>query len=388
MPRRAASSTNKIFTIPSYRESLAEEADVDASVMMQRTDNAIGQESSLPSRYVDRKETLAYGADQTGMATSGLYTPMKSYDKCYLQGSYTNEELVNKIQKTKDGVFADDNTIPMPLSMCSPNAHWLVNFAPKLDPMDGKVKHYIVDGKHTVGSKFKDCNLFHSVEDMHAYAQGTIDSKLEHEQQDTGPGVRYDDDIDMINDWKASCSNARSRFAWPGTTPNVNHAIALGLNRCPPYRMMCIENQLQIPEFILREWREAKDDPNPVLSLFHGTSPHSVPDILRNGFMPSSGTGADVLSLLYGAPICGCYFTEKPGTALTYPYMAKTDGKHYRQGQVKQGAVAGGFLMTNSGTLPIRVMFRCLAPKRFFLWRRGHEQCMYMPHHVHITHYA
>ena len=171
MPRRAASSTNKIFTIPSYRESLAEEADVDVSVMMQRTDNAIDQEGGLPSRYVDRKETLAYGADQTGMATSGLYTPMRSYDKCYLQGGYTNEELVNKIRKTKDGVFADDNTIPMPPSMCSPNAHWLVNFAPKLDPMDGKVKHYIVDGKHTVGSKFKDCNLFHSVEDMHAYAR-------------------------------------------------------------------------------------------------------------------------------------------------------------------------------------------------------------------------
>ena len=76
MPRRAASSTNKIFTIPSYRESLAEEADVDASVMMQRTDNAIGQGGGLPSRYVDRKEILAYGADQTGMATSGLYTPM------------------------------------------------------------------------------------------------------------------------------------------------------------------------------------------------------------------------------------------------------------------------------------------------------------------------
>ena len=386
MPRRAASSTDKSFKVPSYESALEEGAEAAASMMMREIDNAIDREGGLPSRYTIRKETLAYGADQSVLATSGLYTPMKSEEKCWLQGSYTNEELVNRIKNTPGGVFVDDDTIPMPPSIYAPNAQWLVNFAPKRDPMDGKIKHFIVDGKNTVGSQFKDCNLMFNVEDMHAYAQGTIDSKLEHEQQDTGPGVRYEDDIDMINDWKTSCTNARARFAWPGATPNVNHAIALGLNRCPPYRMMCIENQLRIPEFILREMRDTRDDANPVISVFHGTSPHSVPDILRNGFMPSAGAGAETLSTLWGAPICGCYFSEKPGTALTYPYMAKTDGKHYRPGQDKQGPVAGGFLMTNSGTLPIRVMFRCMVPKRFFLWRRGHDQCMYMPHHVHITH--
>ena len=77
MPRRAASSTDKSFKVPSYESALEEGAEAATSMMMREIDNAIDREGGLPSRFAERKETLTYGADQSEMATSGLYTPMK-----------------------------------------------------------------------------------------------------------------------------------------------------------------------------------------------------------------------------------------------------------------------------------------------------------------------
>ena len=98
--------------------------------------------------------------------------------------------------------------------------------------------------------------------------------------------------------------------------------------------------------------------------MYHGTTPFGALQIIRNGFMPTIGAGADHLESWYGHQVACPYFAYEYETALqSYPdaYVGDTDRywRHEAPNRACQSrhGQAGGYLLDYTGTCPVRIVF-------------------------------
>ena len=56
-----------------------------------------------------------------------------------------------------------------------------------------------------------------------------------------------------------------------------------------------------------------------LMDLYHGTSAHSVPNIMGKGLCPTLGAGCHALQEQFGVPVPGVYVAKSWKVATTYP---------------------------------------------------------------------
>ena len=124
-----------------------------------------------------------------------------------------------------------------------------------------------------------------------------------------------------------------------------------------------------------------------VQDWYHGCHVSSALSILQSGFKPGFGTGSDNLLRHYGVPVPGVYLASSWQRASGYPMNCTAQLR--RTGNTRKGwrQAPGGTLVATDGTMPIRVVFRCLIRKQSWLWKRtDSSQLLALPEGIFITH--
>ena len=132
------------------------------------------------------------------------------------------------------------------------------------------------------------------------------------------------------------------------------------------------------PEEVHKQEEEAKDNED-IVDLFHGTEVHNIPRILSEGLRPSvTGAGAQAVQEHYGVVVPAVYVTPSFQTATHYP-MVPTIEKVNVQGQVNHGSIAGGTLLADEGSFPLRCVIQLRGRRDKALWRRAKVQAQHLP---------
>ena len=108
-----------------------------------------------------------------------------------------------------------------------------------------------------------------------------------------------------------------THFAWPKQGVQFNQSLETCIHLGLPGYGLQVQSALPRPP-----WLEAakQRDPDSVIKMFHGTTPFGALHILRNGFAPTSGAGAEHLEQWYGHHVACPYFAYHYETALqSYP---------------------------------------------------------------------
>ena len=120
------------------------------------------------------------------------------------------------------------------------------------------------------------------------------------------------------------------------------------------------------------------------MDYYHGTPIEALPSILENGLCPCLGAGSDAVMAHFGMTIPGVYVSRSWQVAKTYP-MFQTTGPVKIPGQKKEIEIAGGSIVANDGTRPLRAVVRCVARPSNRLWHRDSNQDLFMPKDLFIT---
>ena len=90
---------------------------------------------------------------------------------------------------------------------------------------------------------------------------------------------------------------------------------------------------------------------------------------------------------VFGMPVAGVYATDRLATAAGYPTTWAAVGPH---GERRKG-FAGSEVVAEDGTLPMRVILRCIGHSDYIMWKRSqangrNRQFCLMPEGIFITH--
>ena len=152
---------------------------------------------------------------------------------------------------------------------------------------------------------------------------------------------------DFISTLRTAAEAPNSRFKWPSPSIQFEKALAVAVHHLPPNCFVSIENGHTLTSAQAEEkW----------LDVYHGTSIHTLPNIIEEGFQPGTGAGSDILQEKYGytRPVPGVYVAKSWMVASTYPINTTTNVKGV-------GPVSGGSLIALDGTFPLRAIVRCVA---------------------------
>ncbi|MFM7983524.1 MAG: hypothetical protein ACKPKO_29780, partial [Candidatus Fonsibacter sp.] len=106
-------------------------------------------------------------------------------------------------------------------------------------------------------------------------------------------------------------------------------------------------------------------------------------NIIHDGFYREVGPGENRMKEVLGCSVEGVYCTDRPDSALeSISYIASG-------GPVGKAGCVGSELISEDGTIPLKVVIRCLADSTGLLWRREEKErrlFCYMPDALFITH--
>ena len=90
--------------------------------------------------------------------------------------------------------------------------------------------------------------------------------------------------------------------------------------------------------------------------------------IAHDGFSRTVGDGAWQMKEVFGVTVAGVYVTYRPDTALNKAIIPASGGP------VGKAGYAGSELITEDGTIPCKVILRCIADPSGLLWKKEEEQ--------------
>ena len=220
-------------------------------------------------------------------------------------------------------------------------------------------------------------NASHAIEDIHEYVSQWPPHRCS-PKRDVTHEVPYQSTDDFVNTCRQSGSGEDAAFLWPSGRIGFMRAIAVAIHHLPVGHMVSIKNARKIPAKFYDKDGFLKWE---LMDLYHGTSAHSVPNIMGKGFCPPLGAGCDALFSQFGVPVPGVYVAKSWKVATTYPMESTT-------GPIPQCStgVSGGSYIALDGTKPLRAIIRVLGDSSQQLWSKGSNQSLYKPSDLQITH--
>ncbi|MFM7982844.1 MAG: hypothetical protein ACKPKO_26330, partial [Candidatus Fonsibacter sp.] len=100
------------------------------------------------------------------------------------------------------------------------------------------------------------------------------------------------------------------------------------------------------------------------MTVYHGCLPSFLIRVINDGFYRELGPGEDRMKKVFGCSVEGVYVSDRPETALNSLNMTASGGPAGRVGYM------GSEIVVDDGTVPFKVVIRCLADTTGLLWRR------------------
>ena len=185
---------------------------------------------------------------------------------------------------------------------------------------------------------------------------------------------------DFVATLRAEGSYPQSHFQWPVGSIAFQNAMTVALHHLPPGHYITIKNGRDPPASHFDEKEEY------LLDFYHGTTCHALQHgIIRDGLQATLGTGSYDCLETYGVEVPMTYLSRNLETASGYPWNEALETVKIPN----HGKTAGGELIANDGTLPMRCVLRCTAAAERRLWfkRAGtNTQDAFLPEDVFISH--
>ena len=126
-----------------------------------------------------------------------------------------------------------------------------------------------------------------------------------------------------------------------------------------------------------------RGDSEKVRTVYFGCLPTALIQIVHDRFYRELGPGVNLMKEVFGCSVEGVYCNDKIEDALNYIGIPASGGPSGKPDYV------GSELISEDGTIPLKVVIRCLADTTGLLWKREQRfsrlYC-FMPDALFITH--
>ncbi|MFM7989074.1 MAG: hypothetical protein ACKPKO_58150, partial [Candidatus Fonsibacter sp.] len=208
---------------------------------------------------------------------------------------------------------------------------------------------------------------------------------------------RFRSIMDYVATLRAAASSPAAAFWWFSQTLRSQLVISCALHYLSPWQCFSIQNAQPQPQWVTdallgpRHGEEHKVvspinpkwDSSRIQTVYYGCFPSFLLNIIRDGFYREVGPGENRMKEVFGCSVEGVYCTDRPDSALeSISYIASG-------GPAGKAGYSGSELITEDGTIPLKVVIRCLADSTGLLWRREEQErrlFCYMPDALFITH--
>ena len=109
--------------------------------------------------------------------------------------------------------------------------------------------------------------------------------------------------------------------------------------------------------------KRTKGDDEKVRTVYYGCLPTSLIQIVHDGFYREVGPGENRMKEVCGCSVEGVYCTDRIEDALNNVGILASGGPSGKAGYV------GSELISEDGTIPLKVVIRCLADTTGLLWK-------------------
>ena len=117
------------------------------------------------------------------------------------------------------------------------------------------------------------------------------------------------------------------------------------------------------------------------MTVYYCCLPSMLIKIAHDGFSRSVGVGAWQMKEVFGVTVAGVYVTDRPETALNKAIIPASGGP------VGKAGCAGSELITEYGTIPFKVILRCIAdPSGLLLEERRSTKSLLLFHAGCVVH--
>ena len=211
---------------------------------------------------------------------------------------------------------------------------------------------------------------------------------------------RFRSVMDFVATLRAAASSPAAAFCWFSHSLLSQLVISCALHYMSPWQCFSIQNAQPQPQWVTDallgprqgEERESgtpidpawtKWDITQIQTVYYGFLPSFLINIVHDGFYREVGQGENRMQEVCGCSVEGVYCTDRLEDALNSLGLLASGGPTSRAGYV------GSELISEDGTIPLKVVIRYLADTTGLLWRREERNSRlfcFMPDALLITH--